>query len=362
MKREKEFKKYLEDNKIPIKNIGYCKNHIEKAFGGMDMDDIIIRHQNISKARAKLKLIDKNDACVDDYMVALNHYLKFAFEYGKMSMLTGASTSVAGTSSSGNGVNAYPSKIDVCKAPRVMYYDDVPFADREENLRRGLENEYPEILEFAKRIFGEDNGYIPVYLSKKTPPSRTYKVKKSFLNKLRKQNQKEIGDFEREILETGTIVTTIVAKFFPSEKPYIEIYYKNLPTQYKRLEVAINYLAHEYMHFMEFVYSVKNKVSAFADERVSEALADFFGVIYSINRGQKTDVSVAMNRYDLWRVLEGSGWPYAYALYFYCVNGNEMSFSSNYSDYIRHGFVNKLIDVFSNTHNPKDAYYKLINL
>jgi hypothetical protein len=149
MKREKEFKKYLEDNKIPIKNIGYCKNHIEKAFGGMDMDDIIIRHQNISKARAKLKLIDKNDACVDDYMVALNHYLKFAFEYGKMSMLTGASTSVAGTSSSGNGANAYPSKIDVCKAPRVMYYDDVPFADREENLRRGLENEYPEILEFA---------------------------------------------------------------------------------------------------------------------------------------------------------------------------------------------------------------------
>ena len=240
-----------------------------------------------------------------------------------------------------------------------MYCDDVPFAEREENLRSELENEYPKILEFAKRIFGADNGYIPVYLSKKTPPSSKYKVKKTFLNKLRRKNQQEIGDLEREILDTGTIVTTTVAKFFPGEKPFIEIYYKNLPTKY-RLEEAINYLAHEYMHFMEFVYTVKNKAAAFSDDRVSEALADFFGVMYSINRGQKSDLSVAINRYDLWRILEGSGWPYAYALYFYRVNGNKMTFSSSYSDYIRHGSVDKLIDVFSSTLNPKDAYDKLI--
>ena len=355
MRREKEFKKYLEDNKISSQNVGYCKNHIEKAFGGMDMDDIIIRHQNISKVRAKLKLIDKNDDCINSYMAALNHYLRFAFECGKTSMVIGAS-------SGGEGENAYPSKIDICKAPRVMYYDDVPFVEREESLRKELEDEYPEILEFAKRIFGEDNGYIPVYLSKKTPPASEYKVKKSFLNKLRKKNQRELRDLERELLDTGTIVTATVARFFPGEKPYIEIYYKNLPAKYNRLEEAINYLAHEYMHFMELVYSVKNKFSAFSDDRVSEALADFFGVMYSINRGRRSDFSVAINRYDLWRILEGSGWPYAYALYFYCVNGKEMIFFDKFSDYINHGAIDKLVAVYNALLLPIDAYDKLIML
>ena len=29
MKREKEFKEYLEKNKITTKNVGYCRDHIE---------------------------------------------------------------------------------------------------------------------------------------------------------------------------------------------------------------------------------------------------------------------------------------------------------------------------------------------
>lgn len=357
MKREKEFKQYLEDNNKSLQNVGYCKNHIEKAFGGMDMDDIIISHQNISQVRAKLQKIDKNDGCIDAYMVALNHYLKFAFSYGKMSTL-------AGTVSTGSAVTAYPSKINVCNIPKVMYCDDVPFSERDENLRRGLEDEYPKILEFAKKIFGVENGYISVYLSKRTPVQKIYKAKKSFLDKLRQknQNQRELTDLEYRILDTKMIVTDVVARFFPGENPYIEIYYKNLPSKYIRLEKAINCLVHEYMHFIEYVYSVENHVPEFADDKVSEALADFFGVLYSINRNSRNDLEVAKNKYDLWKALDGSGWPYAYALYFYCVNRKEMIFSCRFADYVNHGSTDKLVKVFNATIDVKDAYKKLKKL
>ena len=79
MKREKEFKAYLKKNNKPTKYVGYCKNHIEIACG-MDMDEIIVSHQNISMVRDNLKKIESSDNCINDYMVALNHYLQFAFE------------------------------------------------------------------------------------------------------------------------------------------------------------------------------------------------------------------------------------------------------------------------------------------
>ena len=82
MRREKEFKEYLEKNKITTKNVGYCRDHIEKAFGGKDMDEIIVKHQNISRVYDNLKKIESSDNCINAYMVALNHYLKFALEQG----------------------------------------------------------------------------------------------------------------------------------------------------------------------------------------------------------------------------------------------------------------------------------------
>jgi hypothetical protein len=152
--------------------------------------------------------------------------------------------------------------------------------------------------------------------------------------------------------------------FVENPCPHIEIYFNQFGASCwdEYLAQIGNTLAHEYMHYLEYEHCRRHGQKSFVDERASEALADFFGVLYSINRSSKNDLKVAIKKYDRWKELDGSGWPYAYALYFYCVNGNEMSFSSNYSDYIRHGFVNKLIDVFSNTLNPKDAYYKLINL
>ena len=84
MKREKEFKEYLEKNKITTKNVGYCRDHIEKAFGGKDMDEIISTHQNISCVHDKLTAIGEPVASINAYMTALNHYLQFAIEQGKL--------------------------------------------------------------------------------------------------------------------------------------------------------------------------------------------------------------------------------------------------------------------------------------
>ena len=349
MKREKEFKEYLEKNKITTKNVGYCRDHIEKAFGGKDMDEIIVKHQNISMVHDNLKALGEPDSSINAYMVALNHYLKFAFTFSGL------------VESASN-----PKKIDSFAGSIVQYYHNVPVVERDESLRRALESEYPKILQFARNVFDVDYGYIPVYLSKKKPSSK-YKLTKRFLEELneRRQEQREMRDKERrlidDILENGCYKFDIVATFFPGEKPYVEIYYKNLPTEY-RLEAAMNYLAHEYMHFMEYAYCVENFARAFEDVRDSEALADFFGALYSINRGSSYDLSVAKDRYTLWNVLQGSGWPYAYALYFYTVKGKKMKFSSNFVDYTNHGSINKLIEVFNATKNSADAYDKLIKL
>lgn len=58
MKRENEFKAFLNKNKLPAKYSSYCKK-IEEAFGGIDMDEIILSHQSISKVHDKLKTITK---------------------------------------------------------------------------------------------------------------------------------------------------------------------------------------------------------------------------------------------------------------------------------------------------------------
>ena len=86
MKREKEFRAYLQKNKISTKNVGYCRDHIEKAFGGKDMDEIIAKHQNISAVHNKLKGVGEPANSINVYMVALNHYLQFAIEQGKQAM------------------------------------------------------------------------------------------------------------------------------------------------------------------------------------------------------------------------------------------------------------------------------------
>ena len=352
MKRKNEFRTYLQKRYSDVRTIQayitYCKK-IEETFGGKDMDDIIV-HYSKEDIRAVLSKVTSSKKSIGDYMTGLNHYLKFAFEQG------GVVKSVSN-----------PEKIVSFAGPIVQYYFDVPTIERDEMLRKTLEAEYPKILQFAEEVFLVNKEYIPVYLSKETPPARVYRCPKKFIDELRKrrQEQRDISDSERrlmdEIIERKVYVVSIVAQFFYGEKPYIEIYYKNLPRD-NRLECAINCLAHEYMHFLEYEYCFNNGGKAFADDRVSEALAGFFGAVYSIKRGGKFDLEVAWNSYVAWSVLSGSGWPYAFALYFYTVKGIKRRFSSSFADYITHGSINKMLEVFHATPDAVDAYNKLIKL
>lgn len=98
-----------------------------------------------------------------------------------------------------------------------------------------------------------------------------------------------------------------------------------------------------------------------AKKELKEALADFFGVLYSVHRKGKDDLKVAKKRYDQWKKNCETYWSYANALYFYQVGSNEMKYSSDYNEYVRHGCIGKFVQVFSSTQHPDNAYIAMLN-
>ena len=72
------------------------------------------------------------------------------------------------------------------------------------------------------------------------------------------------------------------------------------------------------------------------------------------------DLEVAEDNFVAWRVLDGSGWPYAYALYF--MKKRIKDFSPIFADYKNKGCIDKLVEVFKATPNVADAYDKLAKL
>ena len=139
-----EFKAYLEKKGLPEKYFSYC-NRIEDAFKGKDMDEIILTHQNISKVRTQLHTITTNEGSIDNYMVALNHYLKFAFSANKVVIRSSAT----------------PKDL-------VAYEKSVPSSDQISGLIEYIEKEYENIRKFAQ-------AFLPCFLpfakrsSAKTP-------------------------------------------------------------------------------------------------------------------------------------------------------------------------------------------------
>ena len=158
--------------------------------------------------------------------------------------------------------------------------------------------------------------------------------------------EKRIKNRKRQEMITGTyhhegcpeIITIESEAAYEKEGgPYIKIYYNHFEQEDEKiLRVALsNCLAHEYFHYYhdcfateEFNKSGKGKKSR---ERVKEALADYFSVVYTwlLAREKYKDhqgsyeynkyEDYAVDRYHQWERREGSDWPYAYALCFYKV-------------------------------------------
>lgn len=305
MKREHAFRAFLRNNNKPEAYIGYCKT-IEQAFGGKDMDKIIASHQNISKVRAKLSAITTSKKSIDNYMAGLNRYLEF-------------SVSARTLSSSSIVVSQY----HVARAEGVALTEDVV------RVARVLEQEYAKIVEFAKILLIQgDFKYIPIIISDEMP-------------------YQDGPEAEEPIL----------GAFFPSSKPHIEIYYRHADSH--NAAAFRKCLAHEYLHYLHYVYA--GTAFSKADRKLKEALADFFGVLYSIYRHQKSDLAVAKARYQLWKKRFGGWWPYACALHFYRISGVEMKYSSDYTQYVSYGCVGKFVQIFFDTKNPDRAYDTLIH-
>lgn len=309
MNRENEFAIFLVKNNRPTKYIGYCKR-IEEAFEYKDMDCIIASHRNISSVRGKLKKsITKNDNSIAQYIVALNAYLEFALS-------TTATIPI-------KAVSAHATELyHVARAPGVPLTSEVEF------VCRILENEYAKIIRFAKDLLMQGCfDTIPIIVSDEMP-------------------MRESPDGGEKVLGC----------FFCSAKPYIEIYYRNFTP---RDAASIrNCLAHEYLHYLHYVFAGKEYKNA--DKQLKEGLADFFRFIYSIHRQGNDDLKVAKERYNRWKKNFGTYWPYAKALYFFQIGGNEMAYSANYAEYVKHGCLKKFVQVFFSVGHPIDAYKAML--
>ena len=251
----------------------------------------------------------------------------------------------------------------------VYYHENVPEEQRVEGLCYQLECEYRELIyRFARNAF-EDcfeesfPEFIPVVLCKECPSkiyinSDEYVAKK--INQLIKQGKLVASDDIAKILRFNM---RIAGEFIADDVPYIKIYFNQFDAKSadEYISMIINVLAHEFAHYLEYEYCKLNHAKHYQDARVSEAIADFYGGLYSRYRSEQVkhtfDLQVVEKRYNKWKEREGSGWPYAYALHF--LNAPYKSKFSEYSDAEIDTACDKLREVFESTPNAKDAIDKL---
>lgn len=256
----------------------------------------------------------------------------------------------------------------------VYYNDNVDINKRVEGLCEKLEIEYIEYLRhFGLYIFRDiiDGDFcLPKVVLCKECPSKIWTNSDSFVTKKVNELIKK-GDLvnEQQIAQILRHQSRIAGEFIHNPQPLIKIYFNQFDSvDWNEYFAKISKtLAHEYMHYLEYEYCRRSRKKSYKDANVSEALADFFSVIYSLSRGtdkfvitDKDRIDVAEKRYNEWVKWDDSGWPYAYALYFMKkrING----FSPIFREYYDKGCIEKLRIVFVATLNPKDAYGKLVNL
>ena len=254
----------------------------------------------------------------------------------------------------------------------VKYDDNVDVKEMVPGLCNAILEELSKIHDFfasqfasAKReellraVFSECWGRVRVIL-KKECPYKEYKNSDEYFDKK-----------IRELLARGEKITITKAEQlmrftdritgeYMQNDPRIYIYYNQFDSNCWDEYIAqiINTLAHEYVHYLEDTYCMRFRIKPFKDSRVSEAVADFGGVLYSIFKGGKYDLGVAQQRYDAWVDRLGSSWPYANAYYLVCKMPNPLHVI--FDDYHRYGSFDKFSDVFERLPDVNRAYAKLM--
>lgn len=329
MRREAEFRNFLinlrkKHKHLPSEAERYVKicHRIERYMGGRDMEELVISQAEVI---ATEKVLETKGSFTDTRAV-LHAYHEFA------SNTTTGWTPIFSTSPSATkvGIGIYKAYPDV--AGLVVYENSVPSCDRISGLCEFIEKEYEKIRVFARRVLmniWQDFPALPVYLSKERPEKTYYYDREFLLDQMREYCSK--CDEHRceppycgvsEVLERYAPFTDcIVGRFYDCNEPHIVLYFKNFSKPHdmsnNQFKAAIKQtLAHEYLHFLHAYYvatATRHACKPFDDERVSEAMADFFGVLYSRESGDSTIVE---SRYTLWKRRNKDVWPYAYALHF----------------------------------------------
>ena len=164
-------------------------------------------------------------------------------------------------------------------------------------------------------------------------------VEKRIKNRKRKENV--WGTYHHEGCSEFVSVESEVADEV-KDGPYIKIYYYHfIQEDDEKLRVELsNCLAHEYFHYYHDCFATeefnKSGRGNKSRERVKEALADYFSVVYTWLQAKeiykdrpwsieyKKYEDYVDNKYQQWKKREGSDWPYAYALCFYKVKCKHM--------------------------------------
>lgn len=356
MRKEADFKSYLrglrhEEEYIRLK-VQYCQYAENKV--GKDMEDISASQAEIDTAMDILKASYKKSA-FEQIRAAVHKYIDFASST--------KATVIAGP------FNTYADVTGL-----VVYENSVPSYERTLGLCEFLKAEYDKIRDFARDVL--QNIWqvfppIPVYLSKEQPEEIFHHDRKNLMKKIRVICKKcdreycapDCPAFDR-IMEEMVFTCPIRGKYYHGKEPHIVLYFKNFPKPCDLHEPEFitdiaKTLAHEYLHYLHDCYVktvAKKTMNPFADKRLREALADFFGVLYALKQKY---IVVAENRYKLWQDLKETGWPYSYALKFL-----EFPYKSKLTCYSATEMENakqKFRDVFQNTNNPGAAFKILVS-
>ena len=253
-----------------------------------------------------------------------------------------------------------------------VYYDGVSENKQVPGLCSWICELYSNIIHFARNLFCEfveidwEMDRIEIRLCDKCPikswPKGDYYLSKEIFNANNKKERKLTVNEIHEILKEKNFTDKVLGRYISSEA-VIEIYYMNFRANnlFELVSMIYNTIAHEYMHYLEHKYCSIKKKKAFTNDFLSEPMAEFFGLLCSINYGYPEYIEVAKHRYDSWITREESHWPYAEALYFFKVNSKHLTFISNINYYYDNDSIKKLQIVFSECHIPKKSYKTLKN-
>ncbi|MBE5731768.1 MAG: hypothetical protein E7353_01925 [Clostridiales bacterium] len=253
----------------------------------------------------------------------------------------------------------------------VYYAENVSDEEKVPGLCSYLRELYGRIKQFAGRILYKEFRYcseeffkyIPVIL-KKECPVQTHKNNYEFATKKINEITKEKGAISVDDLKNALYYKQRIAgMFFAGKEPHIEIYFNQFESSCydEYLACVLNTLAHEYAHYLEFEYCGRKRgKKSNKGSCVSEAIADFFSVLFSVDKGDMFDLNVAEGRYYWWREMFGSGLSYSYAFYF--VKNMPRPFHNVIQDYYDNDNISNLVNVFMQTPKTDIAYSTLVNL